>query len=331
MKKERINWIDIYKGFLIVLVVIGHVISSYEGAGVSNSLYKALFSIIYSFHMACFVFISGFLCNIKNNTSKAKQIKKRMITYGIPYIIFSFIWIVFKMVFSKYVNTTVGVIDLINIFIIPVSFMWYLYALLLMNIVQIIIEKSNSRIVIILSITALLLKPIIVAYFPGFKDLIICDFMSFWFYFVLGHYYGQFIINIMTSKKWLIIISVLLFVTTNCLLQMPLQLFKSYISIASALSGIVLLVAFFKKIKRCEILNYLGNKSLSIYVLQGIVIAATRVLLGKISIYNDSLGIVNLIICTISGIIIPLAIEKVCSKMWKFDFIFYPNKYIKEE
>ena len=31
--KERIHWIDLAKGFAIILVVVGHVVSSYHEAG----------------------------------------------------------------------------------------------------------------------------------------------------------------------------------------------------------------------------------------------------------------------------------------------------------
>lgn len=46
----RIEWVDIYKGILIVLMVVGH------ATGMFNAF-------IYQFHMAAFFFISGFTSN----------------------------------------------------------------------------------------------------------------------------------------------------------------------------------------------------------------------------------------------------------------------------
>ncbi len=78
--KKRIKWIDICKGFLIVLVVLGHVIASYNNSGISNIIYETIFSVIYSFHMATFVFISGYLCTINKEKSVKNQVLKRIIS-----------------------------------------------------------------------------------------------------------------------------------------------------------------------------------------------------------------------------------------------------------
>lgn len=44
---KRIEWCDIYKGIMIILVVIGHATGQFN-------------SWIYQFHMAAFFFISGY-------------------------------------------------------------------------------------------------------------------------------------------------------------------------------------------------------------------------------------------------------------------------------
>ena len=54
----RLNWADSLKGFLILLVILGHSIQYTLG----NSCYSNhLWNIIYSFHMPAFMAISGFL------------------------------------------------------------------------------------------------------------------------------------------------------------------------------------------------------------------------------------------------------------------------------
>ncbi len=55
--------LDALKGVLILLVVIGHLIESYQ-KDVSNA---ALYTLIYSFHMPLFVFISGYFTNTGKN------------------------------------------------------------------------------------------------------------------------------------------------------------------------------------------------------------------------------------------------------------------------
>jgi fucose 4-O-acetylase-like acetyltransferase len=51
-KNNRIEWIDVFKGIAIILVVIGHATGNYN-------------AYIYQFHMAAFLFISGYTSNYK--------------------------------------------------------------------------------------------------------------------------------------------------------------------------------------------------------------------------------------------------------------------------
>lgn len=54
---KRNNYIDEFKGLLIFLVVLGHVLQELTPEGTNHRL----FSCIYSFHMPCFMFLAGYL------------------------------------------------------------------------------------------------------------------------------------------------------------------------------------------------------------------------------------------------------------------------------
>lgn len=70
------------KGFLVFLVVFGHVIE-----GFSSSIAKDwLYNFIYSFHMPAFVAISGFL--FKAETAPSKLVK----TILIPFVVYNVIF-----------------------------------------------------------------------------------------------------------------------------------------------------------------------------------------------------------------------------------------------
>lgn len=58
MAKERLIWADSLKGWLILLVILGHAIQSTLGANCDNS---HLWNLIYSFHMPAFMAVSGWL------------------------------------------------------------------------------------------------------------------------------------------------------------------------------------------------------------------------------------------------------------------------------
>jgi len=87
----RIIYIDRLKGFGIFLVVLGHLIQSNVADGESNNL----FSIIYSFHMPFFFFLSGYVAlkTIKINILKEIPffIKNKAISILIPMLSWPFI------------------------------------------------------------------------------------------------------------------------------------------------------------------------------------------------------------------------------------------------
>lgn len=58
VNSKRFNWADSIRGILILLVVLGHAIQKTLGDGCEeNHLWNA----IYSFHMAAFMAVSGYL------------------------------------------------------------------------------------------------------------------------------------------------------------------------------------------------------------------------------------------------------------------------------
>lgn len=83
----RLACIDIAKGILIILVVVGHVVTG------SHFVTKVIIRVINSFHMPAFFIISGILIN----TDKLRTqpfwlfIKKKAARLLIPYIVFEFI------------------------------------------------------------------------------------------------------------------------------------------------------------------------------------------------------------------------------------------------
>lgn len=71
-KNKRIEWIDIFKGLAIILVVIGHSTGQFNGY-------------IYQFHVAAFFFISGWVAKF-DNTNLFKDLYKKIMTLLLPLI-----------------------------------------------------------------------------------------------------------------------------------------------------------------------------------------------------------------------------------------------------
>ena len=58
MAKQRLIWADSLKGWLILLVILGHAIQQTLGADCDSN---HLWNLIYSFHMPAFMAVSGWL------------------------------------------------------------------------------------------------------------------------------------------------------------------------------------------------------------------------------------------------------------------------------
>lgn len=85
--KERIEWVDIYKGIAIILVVLGHATGKFN-------------SWIYQFHMAAFFFISGYLSSIEKKNDFSILVKK-FLTIMLPLYVLSFFGIILNTIIDK--------------------------------------------------------------------------------------------------------------------------------------------------------------------------------------------------------------------------------------
>lgn len=82
--KERDPFLDNARGILIMLVVVGHTLECFEGA--SGWLGESIRIWIYSFHMAAFIAISGFLSRSYRN--EPRQVRRLLTAMLVPYLIF---------------------------------------------------------------------------------------------------------------------------------------------------------------------------------------------------------------------------------------------------
>lgn len=68
MTKQRLIWADSLKGWLMLLVILGHAIQETLGADCDSN---HVWNLIYSFHMPAFMAISGWLAFRGINASKS--------------------------------------------------------------------------------------------------------------------------------------------------------------------------------------------------------------------------------------------------------------------
>lgn len=336
---ERDLSIDAVKGVAIIAVVVGHVCTSYYNSGLwqEDLTAKLLCDFVYSFHMPLFFIVSGYLSSIKKIThNNIKQfILNKIVAYGIPYITFSIIDFLFKILFKSYVNSPVSVSDLCLIFIYPIGILWFLYALLLISIVHAIMQVMfiNSRIRCIIEVVLAFLLLFITNNFV-YSELGIYDAAKFLIWYIVGVYGMPHLIKTINTKtyKALSIIGFIVFFIIETLwsfynIDGVFGTFINFFITGIGCIAVYSIVAYY--FKHQELLDYLGKNTMPIYLMHAYFISVIRIVVEKTEFINDTSSIVKILICTFVGVVIPLIIYSFIKRVLLFDAIFYPSKYYK--
>ena len=178
IQENRLISVDILKGILIMLMVIGH----------TNS---PITPTIYLFHMACFLMISGYL--YKEKYSIINYIKRQIKTCIIPYFIINIFFILIanflNKFFSEKIFETIPSIKNLALHLNTVDIggaTWFLIVLFYSSILSSIFIKNRDRFNLKYSLIILLILTIIIQinsiYLPYLLDL---SFIGS-FFFLLG-------------------------------------------------------------------------------------------------------------------------------------------------
>ena len=135
LEKKRSLYLDVMKGLLIILMIIGHL---YYFDYDSRTL-----TLIYSFHMHAFLIIGGMLSHINKDTKLSTIIYKRVKGTLLPYLVFCIISFLLIPIGSKE-NLRLAVIaflrgigDPVNSINLPLWFLtFYFVAMLLFEIIE---------------------------------------------------------------------------------------------------------------------------------------------------------------------------------------------------
>lgn len=86
----HLDWIDRYKGFLIILVVMGHVVGGayHIAQEVAQPFLHYAYLTIYAFHMPAFFFVAGITWRIKDGETFGAFVVKKAKRLLVPYAIF---------------------------------------------------------------------------------------------------------------------------------------------------------------------------------------------------------------------------------------------------
>jgi len=332
--KSKINTIQILRGLSIIVVLISHAIARVE----DTVILKNIWQIITCFHMPAFFIISGYLFENKLEKYTANGKKVRFIALKakhllLPYAFWTILlWIGVQVAYlsngiggllTKAEFEQMSLWDLVKGLLTYNKFytehLWFLYVLFLFFVVNIIINKYGSNVMML---------PI--ALFLGFLTRYIefPHIIGRFFVWCVFFFFGRFICNnnsvsslIRKIKKPIafsivtiafIMFSVLRIVMINIDFNESIQLLVKYII---GFLGVWLLYGLAVYIENTRILkasgsiiNKIGDYSYDIYLMHNPYCVA----MGAIAL-NDIIGInsyITVVIATALGVIIPMIISR---------------------
>ena len=322
---NRKVWVDYTKAIGIILVVYGHVARGIFNAGIpiDERLYKLADSIVYSFHMPLFFFLSGlFFYNSLNKRGMEGLICNKIDTIVYPYLLWSIFQGVTEVYFSSYTNGNANYSELFSILWQPRAQFWFLYALFMIFIVaSIVFSKVSSKFIIPIFIGTIFLYVFqneIPSYFH--LNFISNNLVFFVFGIVINKWSDS---EILSSKK-------LLFATTTGFFFLQ-YLFHSVLSLSYTSKGvlslfvafisILFIVAISKQLAKrpSNLFLFVGSSSMAIYLMHILSGSGTRIVLQKILGIN-SISIHLLAGCVV-GVLVPLVIVYFTNK-FKLSFLF---------
>ena len=176
---ERDLRVDNVRGFLIILVVIGHfLLPLYQTRLITNLLY-----LIYTFHMPCFIMISGFY---------AKSLYKDGFFRWGKIVQLLWLYFLFKMIVNVTEGLLSGYIPLFPDFLHESGAPWYLMALSLWYLTIPLFRHFREYPINIIAIVSVLIGVIFLKYFVEAKDFFSIDrVLSFSPFFYIGYFYSQ--------------------------------------------------------------------------------------------------------------------------------------------
>lgn len=164
MTKQRLIWADSQKGWLILLVILGHAIQSTLGKDCDNS---HLWNLIYSFHMPAFMSMSGWLAFRYATPSKSvnynwgrylNSCMRRSYQLLIPYFVWTIVAFFCK---GEYTLSSIG-----EMLLFPDRSFWFLWVLFWICVIfcfaQLVASKLKVNEMLLILGTCLLLFGVMV-------------------------------------------------------------------------------------------------------------------------------------------------------------------------
>ena len=329
----RIEWIDWAKGWAILFVVIYHSLNSVHFANLFPEYQyftEWLIFIVATFIMPVFFALSGFVYQEATSWPEyKKKMLKRIASLGLPYIVFSLTYVFMQNLSPG--NVTGGVyswFSLLLIFSHPISYLWYLYALVLIYLFSGWLDlcKIKVEVQFIISLVLFLIASSIIE-LPMFLHMLFTWTITFNLGRLMKKYRNLF------QVKWFM--AMLAIMLVSWVVQSQLGVGNWYdtngltnVNFFSKMSSIPVFFYILSNLKKNRLNDFFrkyGSDSLIIYLVHAPTVSVMRALLVKIGINNYLVMIISVILLSWLISIFACYLAK---KIKAIEFIFYPLRYI---
>jgi fucose 4-O-acetylase-like acetyltransferase len=130
-----VAWVDVARGLGIVLVVYGHVLRGNFAPAAAPAWVGSQDRLIYAFHMPLFFVLSGLFLWRSVSAGRARFLTSRWSQIVYPYVLWSLLTVGLELAFAGYINSPVTWTDVVLLPFRPVEQYWFLYALLVLQLV----------------------------------------------------------------------------------------------------------------------------------------------------------------------------------------------------
>ena len=322
MERERslrVSWVDTTKGFAIFLVVLGHVWRGLNSAGMlDGDMFRALDSRIYAFHMPLFFLLGGLffpktLARLDLFAFLASRVRRLIY----PLLLWTYVFIVFKLLAGSMANTPIGAGELLVPPIPGRWHFWFLWALFLVHLAlfparPLVTEPAwTGRGFLALLVLSLGLYAIKL---PPLADYWIGPAIHHLPYFVIGLILGRMQLETRV-RGWGMVAALAVFAVTVALFPQLYAAGVPFLATATVLS--LAATVFFAGLGEGggllrRALTYAGERSMAIFLSHVIFQAALRAVLLKIGVTSVPL---HLILGTMAGLILPIVLNDVAIRL----------------
>lgn len=330
MTKRREKWLDGLKGFAILLVILGHVLSGYWDAWTFPDAWISFYYVrnwIYSFHMPLFFLISGFtftLAYYREGKLRVDGYLRQMFNLLWIYVLFALLQWSVKRLVPELVNEVYTAQTLKNMFVEPLGNFWYIYVLFVLYAIGAIFHLPKLS-----GIWALLF---------GGCAIVAADAHLDWThltqYRIIYHLFFFFLGSLLcrnreklSSPKLLGISAMFLTTATCCYIFAYVRNWYANWKVLIAVATCYVFIYTFYRIPRlsgCRLFQLCGKYCLELYLLHTFFTAGLRSLLPLVGITGPWLSVwVNFLLST--GISLLLAY--LAGKTWIMDVVFRPARF----